>query len=211
MPLSRRPRDTMPSVRPKKRAKSQHKSRPKPDHKSKNTGPQKPSGIKSTAKQVTSRVRETADLICSGYRRCQIHETICGKYGVSWRTAEEYSSRAREMLIEESGKPFAEHRAEVFGKYQEILRSKKTPRSEQLAALKGKRDLLGLDPPRRNELSGPDGEVLQITAAIDTDSLERLSDDHIFGILKRYESTRKDSAPIISLTESQRGPEPGAA
>lgn len=132
-------------------------SRPKPDHHSRNTGPLKPTGIKSTAKEVTNRLDEVTDYLCSGYRRNEITDKMCAKYGIHWRTVDRYMVRAREILMEELGKPKDEHRSDVLGEYQQILHTEDATHSDKLQALKGKREMLGLDAPKRTELSGPDG------------------------------------------------------
>src|SRR5438477_9045702 len=125
---------------PKSCGTSKPATKPKPNHKSRNTGPGKPTGVKTTAKQVTQRIRQAADLLCSGYRRSQITESMCKEYGVSWQMVSIYLRRARELLIEESGRPKQEHVAEVLGEYQQILRSKEAGHGDKLQALKGKRE-----------------------------------------------------------------------
>lgn len=144
--------------KPSKRDYSQPK--PKPDHHSSNTGPGRASGIKPTAKEVIKRIRQAAELICSGHRRSQIIEAMCSEYGVAWQTVQEYCRRARELLIEESGKPKHEHVAEVLGEYQVLLRD--ADHGNKLHALKGKRELLGLDQPKKTEISGPAGGKIEL-------------------------------------------------
>ena len=139
----------------------------KPNHKSKNVRPGKSSGIKSTAKEVERRIREVADLLCSGFRRSEINEKICSRYGVGLRAVAEYTARAREMLMEQLGRPKPEHQSDVLGEYQRILHDKKAGHGDRLQALKGKRELLGLDPPKRAEISGPDGGKITIETKID--------------------------------------------
>lgn len=184
-------------------------SNPKPDHHSRNTSPGKASGIKPTAKEVTKRIRQAADLICSGYRRTQIVDVMCTEYGVAWQTVQEYCRRARELLLEESGKPKEEHRAEVLGEYQVVLRDKEAAHSDKLQALKGKREMLGLDAPKRAEISTPEGGKVALEVKtqkdVDYDALGQVARD-LFGV----SATDSNGEPIYRASpDTETGAVPG--
>jgi len=144
------------------------KPRPKPDHKSKNSKPatnkhhgnwsqEHPTGIKPAAAELTKRIHQVADLLCAGYKSGEIAAAMNAQFKVSARTTESYLSRAKALILEEVGRPKDEHRAESFGYYQKMSHDKEAPASVRLHARELIGDLLGLDAPKRAEISGPEG------------------------------------------------------
>jgi hypothetical protein len=116
-----------------------------------------PTGIKPSVVELTQRVQQVANLLCDGYKNGEIAEKMHKDFKVSSRTTETYISRAKALILEEVGRPKDEHRAESFGYYQKMSHDKEAPASVRLHARELIGDLLGLDAPKRAEISGPDG------------------------------------------------------
>ena len=139
------------------RPSNKGKPRPKPDHHSKNTGPGKPSGIKSTDEEIKRMVQQCVELIALRRTKHEIMAAMCRQYGVSARTAEEYTSRARLLMEERANRPKKDFVQEAIGLYENVIKDAQAPRRERLIAQMGLNELLGLNAPKRAEISGPEG------------------------------------------------------
>ncbi len=126
-------------------------------------------GRKSTAEEVVNRIHEVADMICEGYKRGQIAETMNKKYGISARQTGDYASRAKALILQEVGRPKDEHRAESFAYFQNMSHDKDAPANVRLRARELIGNLLGLDAPKRAEISGPEGGKIEIEQKVKQD------------------------------------------
>ncbi len=163
------------------------KPRPKPDHHSKNTGPGKSSGIKSTAEEVKHRVQQCVELFALRRTKHEIIAAITKQYGVHWRTADEYTVRARNLMMERAQRPKSEFVADAIGLYENVIKSADATKKDRLSAQMGLNNLLGLDAPKQvhTQLSGPDGGKIEVETKvaqpIDHEGLAKVA-RRLFGI-----------------------------
>ena len=75
---------------------------------------------KPTAAQLALRVDTVLEMICRGHTRVQIHSVCAEKWGVDWRTADRYVSRAREERAKEVGHDSQTHIAEAYAFFKSI-------------------------------------------------------------------------------------------
>lgn len=144
-------------------------------------------------------------------QRCALHKRFLNKWRCKWRTVDRIVARARAELLVRLGRSKETFRSESLAFYEAKARDKEASVSDQIRARERIDKLLGLDAPTRSELSGPDGEPVEISAQLDPESIQLLSDDHIKGIFDRWNASRQQNEPIIRLSDPQRGPEPSQA
>lgn len=146
-------------------------------------------GRKATKAEVRRRVARIYELLLAGATRDQILRYVADPpdglpWGVSERMVDYYIARARVMLEEQA----AVRREEMFGlavaRLNDLFR-RALARNQLDVARRCQKDLselLGLEAPRRHEVSGPDGAPLiadlaaQVEAIIDRQA-RALADD----------------------------------
>ena len=138
------------------------KPRPKPDHRSRNVTPQAPTGIKPTAAQVQQRIQQCIELLALRRTRSEITDHLCKLHGISWQTVSNYLGRARKLMLERSQRPKHDHIADAFALYENVIKDSSATKKERLAAQMGLNDLLGLNAPKRAEISGPEGAPIAV-------------------------------------------------
>lgn len=82
-------------------------------------------------------------------------------YDVRYRTAENYVARARERILQETGKPKAEHVADSY----EFYRMMQVDADKDIDKIKAREridKLLGLETPQRYEHSGPGESPIEV-------------------------------------------------
>jgi len=123
--------------------------------------PRKPP-IRSTAshEEFLGRILVLAKKLSSGAKKRELKAAGMKQWKVSARTMETYLSRAREMLLEETGKTRQEHIAEAYWHYQSVIEDPKTTTREKLEARAGIRELLGLDAPTRIDAQVSGGVIV---------------------------------------------------
>lgn len=84
-------------------------------------------GFKPTQIEMSERVQLTADMLTRGFRKFQIKRQLQKKFGVCARTAENYLSRARARLLQDSGVSRGEQIARVLDGYNSTLRKLSDP------------------------------------------------------------------------------------
>ena len=131
-------------------------------HASKNTAPGKATGIKPTAREIEKRVDECVDLLTGGRRKHEIVDRFHRRYGVGWRTTARYLARARGEMLNRLQKPREEFRAESLSFYESLIAAKASTIREKLLARQQIDELLGLNAPRRTEMSGPEGKPIPV-------------------------------------------------
>lgn len=115
---------------------------------------------KPTQAELEERIEFTAKLLAARYFKGDIKRALVARYSVDARTCERYLSRARELLIEWSGKSKDEHRNDALAFYESIIRSDASPADRMTA--QGRIDkLLGLEAPQQH--SGPGGGPVPIS------------------------------------------------
>lgn len=115
-----------------------------------------------TDKIIDERVAEMIAILSTrpNIHRCHLHKTLVPRWKCHWRTVDRILARARSELMERLNRSRTEFRCEVLSAYEKELANEKP--GVRLAALAGIRELLGLDEPRRQELSGPNGKPIAI-------------------------------------------------
>jgi hypothetical protein len=113
-------------------------------------------------KVIEDRVGEAMAILASrpSVSRFQLHKLLKPRWNCHWRTIDRMVAHARANLMERLNRSREEFRCDVLAAYEKELANEKP--GIRLAALQGIRDLLGLDAPRRQELSGPGGGPIGI-------------------------------------------------
>ena len=94
---------------------------------------------------------------------------------VSPRTLETILARARENLVERSGKPRELHRDDAYHFYTSVLQAKDATHVARIRAQERIDKLLGLEAPTKLELAGKDGGPVKVDLSrVSTDDLEAL-------------------------------------
>lgn len=93
-----------------------------------------------------------------------IKRTLAEQFGLSARSIETVFARAREEALAEFGKPKAEHQSDSLEFYQTVIRDPKASNKDKIRAQEGIDRLLGLSAQFKStvELSGPDGQPIQV-------------------------------------------------
>ncbi len=141
--------DEAPSPR---EAKEILKKRPK-----KRKGPGNP-GKKATQKEVEERIVGVAQMLARRLQVRQIKAFLFTQFDLGGRMAEEYISRGREYLIEQSNRPSEQFVSEAVGFYEEVIRNPESSISDRMNAQAALRQMLGLDKPFKLAGTTPDGE-----------------------------------------------------
>lgn len=113
---------------------------------------------KPTRMQLEDRVERTRQLLAEGNRKHVIKKVLKQAYGVSAATCERYLRRARDLILEETGKPASEHRADAFAFYETLKADKSLPAIVRLKAQERVDKLLALELPVKLTLTDPSGE-----------------------------------------------------
>jgi hypothetical protein len=113
----------------------------------------KPAIHRPTEQELEERIVVTSRALCRGLTKHEIKRAITSQYRVGWRTVETYLSRARALLIEESGRTRQQLVAEAFGFYNSVLSSNAST-ADKIRARERIDRLFGLDAPMRQEIAG---------------------------------------------------------
>lgn len=132
--------------------------------------PKRP-GLRSPDWLVDERIAEAVAVISSrpNIHRCQLHKLLCPRWKdkkgkqVAWSTVDSIVSRARDLLLQRLNRSKEDFRCDVLSAYEKELASDKP--GVRLTALVGIRELLGLDAPRRQEVTGADGVPLAVSTS----------------------------------------------
>jgi hypothetical protein len=114
--------------------------------------PDKPERVRSrkhTRCEVERIVHFTAALVAGGLRKGDVKEALRGEYGIHYRQAEVYLSRARALLRDQLDIDAEEHRAGALAFYKSVVADQKARIREKLWALDSIVWLLGLAAPFR--------------------------------------------------------------
>lgn len=111
--------------------------------------------VKHTPQEIEKRVDDVETLLGRRARKSQIHEIICKKYNVDWRTVDLDIGRARARLLQRLNETKNEHKSKALALYEQILLTG-NPR-EKILAQERIDKLLGLEAPRQIGIGGGDG------------------------------------------------------
>jgi len=117
---------------------------------------------KSTLAETDERIELARTLLSNGATRYTLHKAMREQYGVVWQTAERYMRRARELLLLEAGKDKAEARSDAIGFYTRQLMNVEASVMERIKARTRLDEIFGIDAPRRQEVSGPEGGHIKV-------------------------------------------------
>jgi hypothetical protein len=116
---------------------------------------------KSTNEEIEKRVRVVADMIAVKHLPDGlIRKALFDQFGIGWRQADRYMSRARKYILERTGRDKDEHVAQAYTFYESIMRDPEASRGEKMAAQRDIRQLLGLDAPLKVASTTPDGDAV---------------------------------------------------
>jgi len=127
-------------------------------------------GINKTTKAgADDRVDFALDLISKGKRDGEIKKAMIETYGIKWRQANIYISRARRELIARRNRTREEMQAYAMSFFEEIIADETKPAKIRLFARKRLDELLGLEEPKKQEITGNLEPVVKIYEGIDQD------------------------------------------
>lgn len=123
---------------------------------------------KPTQAEHDERVNYVADMLANGDSKSFIVKTIKEKWDVSTRTVEQYLSRARNRMADESMEPKGVHRMRALAVYQQIIDDPLTAPRDKIKAQDSIVHMLGLaiHDARRVEVSGPGGGPIQSQSTV---------------------------------------------
>lgn len=130
-----------------------------------------------TPKMREDRVIQVAKLLVNRVPKHQIKKALRAKYGLGARSTENNIARAREYLIEQSGRSKEEWVAEILGVYEQALADPAGDYNQKFAAADRIRQLLGLDKPIKIAPTSPEGDGP--AEVIHTFDLEALTNDEL--------------------------------
>ncbi|HEV3023438.1 MAG TPA: hypothetical protein VGX76_13280 [Pirellulales bacterium] len=119
-----------------------------------------------TDDELEDRIERTRCLLAAGNRKADVKKALIAAYGVCARTCENYIARAREKILEGTGKPKDEHRAEALAFYETLKTSPESPVVAKIKAQERIDKLLGLEAPQKLEHAGADGQPLTFAALL---------------------------------------------
>src|SRR5581483_10506979 len=90
--------------------------------------PQRRKG-RTSAVELEARIEFTAFLLSRKANKSAIKQQLNRLYGVDFHTAERYLSRAREILVERTGRPKEDHVVDAYSFYTSVIQN---PRSTEL-------------------------------------------------------------------------------
>jgi hypothetical protein len=149
--------------------------------------PGRPPGV--TRKIREDRVIQVAKLLVNRVPKHQIKKALRVKYGLGARSTEAYIARAREYLIEQSGRSREEWVAEMLGVYEQALADPAADADQKFGAADRICRLLGLDKPIKIAPTNPEGDGP--AEVVYTFDLESLTDDEL-RVLRKMRSKVMD-------------------
>lgn len=113
---------------------------------------------------IEERVSEMIDLLSKdrNIHRCQLHKEFCKKWNVHWKTVDRVVGRARAEIMQRLGRSKESFRADSLAFYEAKTCDTNLTATEQLRAQENIDKLLGLDAPKRTEITGKDGGPLTV-------------------------------------------------
>ena len=118
-----------------------------------------PKKVRPTRVEHAKRIEFVRKMLTTGVSKAAIKRALRGTYDVRYRTAENYVARARERILQMTGKPRAEHVADSYEFYRKVQADPKEKCIVRLKARERIDKLLGLETPQRRELSGAGGQL----------------------------------------------------
>lgn len=115
---------------------------------------------KPTNRELAERIEFTVGMLVHRLYKHQIKRALKEKYGVNFRTAETYMSRAKSLMLSRTGRPKDEHVAEAYEFYARTIRnpSENVDLADKMRAQDSICRLLGLDAPTKIAPTTPDGK-----------------------------------------------------
>jgi len=134
-----------------------------------------------TKSEHRKRIDHVVTLLSMGTRSGDVKRALKATYQISGRQAERYMSRARKKILDETGKPRQEHIADSYSIYKQIV--EKTGSEQIKLKARARIDkLLGLDAPKRHEVSGPDAGPISAEVTMVRKAMKGLSKDELRAI-----------------------------
>ena len=154
---------------------------------------------KPTNREIQERVELVADMVARLGKRGEIHRACAEKWGVCWRSADRYVSRAREVLRQRAGISREEAREMGISLLFGLIRSG-SPRIALMAEAR-LAEIFGYNAPRQHELTGRNGRALEIAPLSPEERRQRLN--LIFGRLPDWTPSGNDSVAANALSPAK--------
>ncbi len=128
-------------------------------------------------------IRIARELAARRIPKGTIKRTLGEQYGLTARSVERVMARVREEALEEFSRPKSDHQADAMEFYSSVIRDPKASVRDKIRAQEGLDRLYGLSAQFRAsvELSGPDGNAIQVAETSAVLFLPTLEEDHVNG------------------------------
>jgi hypothetical protein len=103
---------------------------------------------RANAAQFQERITLVAELMIKGLNKSEIKDQCKKRFGVTGRRVDDYMSRARRMMVEQTKSTIEHDRAEAILRYKSIISNDKLPMRDRLKACKHLNEIQGLFAPR---------------------------------------------------------------
>ena len=108
---------------------------------------------------IDKRIELTRTLLNKRWQKWKIKKAIIKKWGVTPRTCENYLASARVGLVEQASAPTHDHTADAYGFYLSVVQDKTASTANKIKAQNSIDKLLGLEAPKRVQVSGDSDEA----------------------------------------------------
>lgn len=158
---------------------------------------QKKPYVKGTNDQLQERIEETAGLLAMGATKTEIHKVVGGKHNVVWRTVDIYIARARKWLEKQADRTQEQVRSESVNWYERQLKSSGAALRDKIKCRERLDEIYGIDAPKRQQISTPEGEPLEIAATVvKPDGEVAISEEQLAQVLERLHARRQAAAGV---------------
>jgi hypothetical protein len=115
----------------------------------------------STTQEIEQRIELTANLLGRGLPKGVVKRQLKEKFGLSFRQAERYITRARQELVKRTGRPKEEHFVDSSAFWTSVIESPTSSLRDKMHARSQLDYLYALARPKTVEVSGKDHRPIQ--------------------------------------------------
>jgi hypothetical protein len=119
-------------------------------------------------KEIEERIEVVANMLALDVRKSSIKKFCLEKFGVGYRSAEVYISRARELLVKWSKQSSEEHYIEALAWWRGVIQNQSTDWPAKMRARENLDRLFGIKPPEEHVLRGDPNSPIGVHVTIET-------------------------------------------
>jgi len=121
---------------------------------------------KATKEELDERVEYTYFLLCRRLYKGDIKKLLKRKYSIGARTCENYISRAREILLKDTGKTRDQNRTDSLLFYESILAGPDSHLRDRIYAQERLDKLLGLEAPQLHDVTAHGDYIMEVVEVV---------------------------------------------